>query len=127
MAKSSIRALAELILQNIDTIEDALDKRQASVPSLDDPFTPVSDIANWEPELMATTELTVRAASQLIQTLRLPQYSVIHEALSVSVPLSTWWTRITTRHSIACYFVNFALCHRPQYPGDSARSRSSSA
>ncbi len=81
--KSTIRALAEFILQNIDTIEGALDKRGASVPSLDDPFTPGSDIANGQPELMATTEMTVRAAFQLIQTIRLPQYTVIHEALSV--------------------------------------------
>ncbi len=65
--KSSIRALAEFILQNVDTIEEALEKRGAAVPSLDDPFTPGSDIANGQPELMATTELTVRAASQLIQ------------------------------------------------------------
>ncbi|KLO13212.1 S-adenosyl-L-methionine-dependent methyltransferase [Schizopora paradoxa] len=81
-SKSTIRALAELILQNVDALEEALEKRGASVPSLDDPFTPGSDIANGQPELMATTELTVRAASQLIQTIRMPQYSVIHEALS---------------------------------------------
>lgn len=86
--KSSIRALAEFILQNVDTIEDALEKRGASVPSLDDPFTPGSDIANGQPELMATTELTVRAASQLAQILRPPQYSVVHEALSVRCPSS---------------------------------------
>ena len=85
-SKSTIRALAELILQNVDALEEALEKRGASVPSLDDPFTPGSDIANGQPELMATTELTVRAASQLIQTIRLPQYSVIHEALSVRRP-----------------------------------------
>ncbi len=58
--KSTIRALAEFILQNVDVIEEALEKRGASVPSLDDPFTPGSDIANSQPELMATTELTVR-------------------------------------------------------------------
>ncbi len=81
--KSSIRALAEFILRNVDIIEDALDKRGASIPSLDDPFTPGSDIANGEPALIETTEMTIRAASQLIQTIRLPQYSVIHEALSV--------------------------------------------
>ncbi|KLO13187.1 O-methyltransferase [Schizopora paradoxa] len=84
--KSSIRALAELILKNVDTIEEALNKRQATVPSLDDPFTPESDITYGDPDLMATTELTVRAASQLIQTIRSPQFSIVHEALSHITP-----------------------------------------
>lgn len=82
--KSTLKALVEIISQNIDVLDDALEKRGAAVPSLDEPFTPGSDVANGQPELMVTADLACRAALQLVQIIRLPQLTLLQDAVSVS-------------------------------------------
>ena len=83
MTKSALKSLVEIISQNVDVLDAALEKRGATAPSLDEPFKPGSDIANGQPELMATADIAVRAALQLVQLIRLPQLSVLQDAVSV--------------------------------------------
>ncbi|KLO13130.1 O-methyltransferase [Schizopora paradoxa] len=80
--KSTLKALVEIISKNIDVLDDALEKRGCPVPSLDDPFTPGSDVANGQPELMVTADLACRAALQLAQIIRLPQLTLLQDSVS---------------------------------------------
>ncbi len=81
--KSSLKSLAEIIAQNVDILDAALQKRGGAAPSLDEPFKPGSDVANGQPELAAAADIALRAALQLAQLLRQPQLSIIQDALSV--------------------------------------------
>ncbi|KLO09769.1 O-methyltransferase, partial [Schizopora paradoxa] len=89
--KSTLKSLAEIIMQNVDALDAALAKRGAVAPSLDEPFTPGSDVTNGQRELMVTADFACRAAMQLAQILRVPQLTLIQDAMShvVSVSIRT--------------------------------------
>ncbi len=49
----------------------------------DEPFTPGSDVTNGDPQLLATADLACRAALQLVQIIRVPQLTILQDAISV--------------------------------------------
>ncbi len=79
----TLRSFAEIILKNCDVLDAALEKRGVPVPSLDEPFTPGSDVTNGDPQLLATADLACRAALQLVQIIRVPQLTILQDAISV--------------------------------------------
>ncbi|KLO19077.1 S-adenosyl-L-methionine-dependent methyltransferase [Schizopora paradoxa] len=84
----TLRSLAEIILKNCDILDAALEKRGAHVPSLDDPYTPESDVTNNDPQLLATADIACRAALQLVQTIRTPQLTILLDGLSFLTSVS---------------------------------------
>ncbi len=85
--KSSIRALAELILENIDVLEADCAGRDVEVPSLQEPFKPGTGFAMDKPEVRRATFVVVAAAQQLVQTVRPPQVNLLTTAYEVSCPV----------------------------------------
>lgn len=82
--KSSIRALAELILENIDVLEADCAQRNAEVPSLQEPFESGSSFATDKPEVRKASSVIAAAAQQLVQTVRAPEVNLITTAYGVS-------------------------------------------
>lgn len=82
--KSSIRALAELIIENVDVLEADCAGRGVEVPSLLEPFTPGSGFAMDKPEVRKATSVIAAAAQQLVQTVRPPQMNLITTSYGVS-------------------------------------------
>lgn len=81
--KSTLKALVEIVAQNVDALDAALEQRGASAPSLDQPFTPGSDVTNGQPELMRMVDLASRAALQLVHIIRPPQMTLTENCTSV--------------------------------------------
>ncbi|KAL0952694.1 hypothetical protein HGRIS_006932 [Hohenbuehelia grisea] len=66
----SLKALAQLILANVETLESACAKHGTDYPSLDDPFAPSA--LNADPVAANASRVIVGAAAQLIATVRDP-------------------------------------------------------
>lgn len=87
--KSLIRALAELILENIDVLEADCAGRDIEVPSLQEPFKPGTGFALDKPDVRKASSVVVAAAQQLIHTVRPPQVNLLTTAYGVSSHLIT--------------------------------------
>lgn len=81
--KSSIRALAELVLQNIDTLEADCARRGADIPSLQDPYKAGTEFTLEDADVQNASTIIIAAAQQLIQTIQSPQVNLLMNAYSV--------------------------------------------
>ncbi|KAI0261382.1 S-adenosyl-L-methionine-dependent methyltransferase [Gloeopeniophorella convolvens] len=71
MASSPLAALANIVLQGVQTLESSYSRQGTSFPSLDEPkFLPGA--LDGDSDLAATTRLIVAAAHQIIATVRSP-------------------------------------------------------
>ncbi len=102
--KSSIRALAELVLQNIDALEADCARRGAEVPSLQDPYQVGSDFTLEDAGVQKASAIIVAAAQQLIQTIQTPQVNLLTSAYAVSFQ----------KNCLFFFFCDFTLRPRPQ-------------
>jgi len=85
MTTSSLKALAELILKNVDVLESDLAKRGVTAPSLDEVFTPGSDFTTSSQEVLQAADTACHAALQLVQTIRTPALSLLQTSFGVSI------------------------------------------
>jgi len=83
--KSSIRALAELVLQNIDALEADCARRGAEVPSLQDPYQLGTDFTLEDAGVQKASTIIVAAAQQLIQTVQTPQVNLLTSAYATTI------------------------------------------
>jgi len=83
--KSSIRALAELVLQNIDALEADCARRGADVPSLQDPYIVGTEFTLGDTHVQKASTIIVAAAQQLIQTIQTPQVNLLMTAYSTTI------------------------------------------
>lgn len=86
--KSSIRALAELILANIDVLEADCAERHADVPSLQEPFETGTGFTTDKPEVRRASSVIAAAAQQLVQAVRAPEVNLMSTAYAVSCPVN---------------------------------------
>ena len=84
--KSSIRALAELVLKNIDVLEDDCARRGAEIPSLQEPYKAGMEFSFEDADVQRASTVIVAAAQQLIQTVQSPQVNLLMTAYSVRTP-----------------------------------------
>ncbi|KLO10090.1 S-adenosyl-L-methionine-dependent methyltransferase [Schizopora paradoxa] len=70
MSSSPLKALAELILSNVNALEKSCEERGVAVPSLDGPFIPGTDIMNADPMVVKKINDINSAASQLMNMIR---------------------------------------------------------
>ncbi len=82
--KTTIRALAELVLQNIDALEADCTVATPKVPSLQDPYAIGTDFTLEDADVQKASTVIVAAAQQLIQTIQTPQVNLLMTAYSVS-------------------------------------------
>ena len=70
--KSNLKALALLILENVEKLEADCEQRGIEVPSLDEPFVPGSDITSKgsDPVIVDAIATVTNAALQLVHTIR---------------------------------------------------------
>ncbi|KLO06792.1 hypothetical protein SCHPADRAFT_677279 [Schizopora paradoxa] len=80
--KSTLKALVEIIAQNVDALDAAMEERGVSAPSLDEPFAPGSDVTNGQPQLIQMADLICRAATHLIHVVEPPKLSVLKKCSS---------------------------------------------
>ena len=83
--KSSIRALAELVLDNIDVLEADCARRGADIPSLQDPYKAGTEFTLDDPDVQNASTIIIAAAQQLIQTIQNPQVNLLMTAYSVGL------------------------------------------
>jgi hypothetical protein len=84
--KSTLRLLAETILNAVTRVEDQFEKAGLDFPSLEDPFDPshpTSDLI-FKPEVAADVALVVAATEQLAVSIRHPISTSLDAAMSVS-------------------------------------------
>ena len=81
---STIRALAELILQNIGPLEADCARRGVEAPSMKEPFKPGSEFSLNDVDVQKASTVIVAAAQQLINTVQPPQVNLVMTAYSVS-------------------------------------------
>ncbi|KLO06094.1 S-adenosyl-L-methionine-dependent methyltransferase [Schizopora paradoxa] len=96
--KSSIRALAELVLKNIDVLEADCAKRGVQEPSLLDPYEPGSEFTVDDGNVQRASTIIVAAAQQLIQTVQSPQTNLLMTAYSTTLSGAI---RVATEFNIA--------------------------
>lgn len=87
MKKSTIKALAELILQNVDVIDASIhnsDGGEEQEPSLDKPYNPEMDYPFHDPDVANASYIISAAAMQLLMTVRAPQMCLLSESVMVS-------------------------------------------
>ena len=70
MSSSPLKALAEMILSNVNALEKNCEERGVAVPSLDGPFIPGTDIMNTAPLVVKRINDINSAASQLMNMIR---------------------------------------------------------
>lgn len=127
---SSLRALAELILKNVNIVEADNAKRGVSSPSLDEPYVIgsedfLNDATNVEVQ-RAKTVIDV-AAQQLIQTVRNPHTNMIMMAYGVRSPFfKIMYVSVPFFTDDFClveyYHVGHPVCRGIQLLGNPARS-----
>ncbi|KAJ7101321.1 O-methyltransferase [Mycena belliarum] len=85
---STLRRLAELITQSVDTMERTYHDAGVASPSLDEPFDPseAAAVLRKKPEMTQAVQIIVAAASQLIATVRDPVAVAFNSAYSFQVP-----------------------------------------
>ena len=110
--KSTIKALAELILQNVDVFDASIEASGGREPSLDNPYNPEADYPFHNPDVARASDVISAAAMQLIQTVRAPQMCLISESVMVS-------TAPFLKHFVSKVDVQFSMqfrlrCFRPQ-------------
>ena len=81
---SKLRALADLIVQQVDIIEATCAEQNFDLPSLDQPFTPESEVARNDVRISKATTLLNSAANQIGLETRPAGESVLMRALGVS-------------------------------------------
>jgi hypothetical protein len=85
-SKSTLRLLAETILNAVTRVEDQFEKAGLDFPSLNDPFDPTHPASGliFKPEIAADVALVVAATEQLAVTIRHPVSTSYDAAMSVS-------------------------------------------
>ncbi len=83
--KSTIKALAELILQNVDVLDASINASGGKEPTLDEPYNPETGYPFHDPEVIKASDVIGAAAMQLLQTVRPPQMCLISESVMVSI------------------------------------------
>ncbi len=83
---SNLRLLANIILNNVDTIEKLATKQGVSYPTIDTLYNGDSQSEKFtiQPEVLNASLLATSAASQLIATLKLPGLVLLDRANAVS-------------------------------------------
>ena len=81
---TTLRALLSLMTKSVDVIEENCKRTGVEFPSLDEPFSPVSEAIRSEPEVVRAIALVASAAFQMLQTVRPPHAAMILAAGSVS-------------------------------------------
>ena len=79
---AELKVLADIVSRGIDKIQAACDAKNASFPSLDEPFT--SEAESIRAEVFVDAVPVIAAAHQLIATLQLPMVSAFCSATSVN-------------------------------------------
>ncbi|KLO06095.1 S-adenosyl-L-methionine-dependent methyltransferase [Schizopora paradoxa] len=82
---STIRALAEVILQNIDALEADCARRGVEAPSMKEPFKPGSEFSLNDADVQKASTVIVAAAQQLINTVQPPQVNLVMTAYSTTL------------------------------------------
>ncbi len=83
--KSTLKALAQLILQNVDVLDASIQTSGGKEPSLNDPYNPKTDYPYHDPAVLRASDVISAAAVQLLQTVRSPQMCLISESVMVSI------------------------------------------
>ena len=81
---STLRTLANLIVQQVDTIEAACTKNGHVFPSPDELFSPESEAARGDPEVIRAVTLLCSAANEIALVARHPQATLMMNVLGVS-------------------------------------------
>ena len=81
---STLRTLANLIVQQVDTIEAACTKNGLVFPSPDEFFSPESEAARGDPEVIRAVTLLCSAANEIALVARHPQATLMMNVLGVS-------------------------------------------
>ena len=85
---SKLRALADLIVQQVDIIEATCAEQNVDLPSLDQPFSPESEVARNDVRISKAITLLNSAANQIGLETRPAGESVLMRALGVSTFIS---------------------------------------
>lgn len=80
---STLRALANLIVQQVDLIESTCEEKGLSLPSVDEPFSPQAETARNDPQISRAVTLLSAAANEIALVARPPQATVLMKALGV--------------------------------------------
>lgn len=81
--KSELRALADLIVQQVDIIEATCAEQQFELPSLDQAYSPESEVARQDPRVAKAITLLNSATNQMGLLTRSAGESVLMKALGV--------------------------------------------
>lgn len=82
--KSELRALADLIVQQVDIIEATCAEQKFELPCLDQAFSPESEVARHDPRVAKAVTLLNAATNQIGLLTRSAGESVLMKALGVS-------------------------------------------
>lgn len=80
---STLRALANLIVQQVDLIESTCVEKGLSLPSVDERFSPQAETARNDPRILRAVTLLSAAANEIALVARPPQATVLMKALGV--------------------------------------------
>jgi hypothetical protein len=85
--KSTLRLLAETILDAVSRVEDHFDNAGLDFPSLDDPFNPTHPTTAllFRSEVAADIDIVVGATEQLSVTISPPMRVILEAAVSVNL------------------------------------------
>lgn len=81
--KSTLRALADIITQCVDTIESICATRGVEFPDLDDPVRPGSEEICQDPEVAKAASMICAATQQLGLVVRPPFSSILMQSTGV--------------------------------------------
>lgn len=80
---STLRAFANLIVQQVDLIESTCEEKGLSLPSIDEPFSPQAETTRNDPRISRAVTLLSAAANEIALAARPPQATVLMKALGV--------------------------------------------
>lgn len=83
--KSTLKALAQLILQNVEVLEADCEKRGIDVPSLEDVYSFGSDISSEDPAVNKAAHEITSAAFELANIVRPAHHSLFYLAGGVCI------------------------------------------
>ncbi|KII87317.1 hypothetical protein PLICRDRAFT_699701 [Plicaturopsis crispa FD-325 SS-3] len=85
MACATMLSLVNLISESANKIERNCAQRGVDLPTLDDPFTPESELPRLDPDVLEATSLIVTAAAQLIALVRPAPATIVKTVMQYQV------------------------------------------
>lgn len=76
-------SLVNLISESANKVERNCAQRGVDLPTLDDPFTPESELPRLDPDVLEATSLIVTAAAQLIALVRPAPATIVKTVMQV--------------------------------------------